>query len=235
MPEPDPLRRQRPVLGADGCLDRFIEAPTANRWYLLASTWLDLPSRPGLIGERGPDAKPYAALSDSLYSTAAPLDRRLLLSVLTDLAPGAGVDAVEASKAMAWRRPRWAARLQPKPVAALLTEAHALGVVGRGAISTPIRKLVAGDSEADVVLAMAKVLPPIDHFLLQADLTVVVPARWNELAEQLSTLATVESAGAAMVYRISEQSIRRALDTGARRPRSTDSSHSTPKRPCHKD
>ncbi len=117
---------------------------------------------------------------------------------------------------MTWRRPRWAARLQPKPVAALLTEAHALGVVGRGAISSPIRKLVAGDSEADVVLAMAKVLPkPIDHFLLQADLTVVVPGPLErELAEQLSALATVESAGAAMVYRISEQSIRRALDTG---------------------
>ena len=216
MPDPDPLDGSGPFWAPTVASDRFIEAPTANRWYLLASTWLDLPSRPGLIGERGPDAKPYAALSDSLYSTAAPLDRRLLLSVLTDLAPGAGVDATEASKAMAWRRPRWAARLQPRPVAALLTEAHALGVVGRGAISSPIRKLVAGDSEADVVLAMAKVLPkPIDHFLLQADLTVVVPGPLErELAEQLSALATVESAGAAMVYRISEQSIRRALDTG---------------------
>jgi hypothetical protein len=216
MPEPDPLDGSGPFWAPTVASDRFIEAPTANRWYLLASTWLDLPSRPALIGERGPDAKPYAALSDSLYSTAAPLDRRLLLSVLADLAPGAGVDATEASKAMAWRRPRWAARLQPKPVAALLTEAHALGVVGRGAISTPIRKLVAGDSEADVVLAMAKVLPkPIDHFLLQADLTVVVPGPLErELAERLSALATVESAGAAMVYRISEQSIRRALDTG---------------------
>ena len=63
---------------------------------------------------------------------------------------------------------------------------------------------------------MAKVLPkPIDHFLLQADLTVVVPGPLErELAEQLSAVATVESAGAAMVYRISEQSIRRALDTG---------------------
>ena len=122
---------------------------------------------------------------------------------------------------MAWRRPRWAARLQPKPVADLLAEAHALGVVGRGAISTPIRMLLAGDSEADVVAAMAKVLPkPIDHFLLQADLTVVVPGPLErELAEQLSAVATVESAGAAMVYRISEQSIRRALDTGRTRGR----------------
>jgi hypothetical protein len=215
-PEPDPLDGSGPYWAPTVSADRFIESPAANRWFLLASTWVDLTSRPGLIGERGPDGKPYAALSDSLFSTAAPLDRRLLLAVLADLAPGQGVDADRASQALVWRRPRWAARLQPKPVAALLTEAHALGVVGRGALATPMRKLLAGASESDIVLAMDKALPkPIDHFLLQADLTVVVPGPLErELAEQLSALATVESAGAAMVYRISEQSIRRALDTG---------------------
>jgi hypothetical protein len=216
VPEPDPLDGSGPYWAPTVSADRFIESPTANRWHLLASTWLDLPSRPGLIGERGPDGKPYAALSDSLYSTAAPLDRRLFLSALADLAPGAGVDAAEATRALVWRRPRWAARLQSKPVAALLTEAHALGVVGRGAIATPTRRLLAGDPEDDVIAAMGKALPkPIDHFLLQADLTVVAPGPLErDLAEQLSELATIESAGAAMVYRIGEQSIRRALDTG---------------------
>jgi hypothetical protein len=183
---------------------------------LLASTWLDLPGRPSLIGSRGPDGKPYAALSDSLFSTAAPLDRQLLLDVLADLPPGAGVDATSASRAMIWRRPRWAARLQPDPVGDLLTEAHALGVVGRGAIASPARKMLAGVPADDVAAAMDKVLPePIDHFLLQADLTVIVPGPLErDLAEQLASVATVESAGAAMVYRISEASIRRALDTG---------------------
>ena len=169
-----------------------------------------------MIGERGPDGKPYAALSDSLYSTAAPLDRRLLLATLAGLPPGTGVDAASASAALVWRRPRWAARLQPKPVTDLLAEAHALGALGRGAITTAFRKLLAGDAEDDVIAAMGKVLPaPIDYFLLQADLTVVAPGPLDRgLAEQLSEVATVESAGAAMVYRIGEQSIRRALDTG---------------------
>ncbi|MBJ7341057.1 helicase-associated domain-containing protein [Mycolicibacterium sp.] len=216
VPEPDPLdgagAHWAPTLAAD----RFIESPTAVRWHLIASAWLDLPARPGLIGERGPDGKPYAALSDSLYSTAAPLDRRLLLTTLADLPPGTGMDAVGVSRAMTWRRPRWAARLQLTPVADLLAEAHAVGAIGRGAIATPSRCLLAADSEDTVVAAMTKVLPaPIDHFLLQADLTVVVPGPLDRaLAEQLSAVATVESAGAAMVYRISEQSIRRALDTG---------------------
>jgi hypothetical protein len=216
MPEPDPGDGASTFWAPTVAADRFIESPTAVRWHLLASTWLDLPARPGLVGSRGPDGKPYASLSDSLYSTAAPLDRRLLLAVLADLPAGSGVDAASASRAMIWRRPRWAVRLQPDPVGGLLTEAHALGIVGRGAIATPARKLLADQPPEDVVAAMAKVLPaPIDHFLVQADLTVVVPGPLErDLAEQLAAVAAVESAGAAMVYRVSEASIRRALDTG---------------------
>ena len=196
--------------------DRFVESPTAVRWHLLATTWLELPARPGLVGERGPDGKPYGALSNSLFSTAAPLDRRLLLDMLADMTPGHGVDAESAARALIWRRPRWAARLQPGPVTTLLAEAHALGIVGRGAIASPFRTLLAGDDEDAVVAAMTRVLPaPIDHFLLQADLTVVVPGPLErDLAEKLAAVATVESAGAAMVYRISEPSVRRALDAG---------------------
>jgi hypothetical protein len=216
LPEPDPHDGVGPYWAPTVAADRFIESPAASKWHLLASTWLDLPGRPSLIANRGPDGKPYAALSDSLFSTAAPLDRRLLLDVLLDLPAGAGVDATSASHAMIWRRPRWAVRLQPDPVGDLLTEAHALGVVGRGALASPARKMLAGDPPDAVVAAMDKVLPePIDHFLLQADLTVIVPGPLQrDLAEQLGAVANVESAGAAMVYRISEASIRRALDTG---------------------
>lgn len=216
IPDPEPQDGPGTYWAPTVAADRFVESTTAAKWALLASTWLDLSSRPSLVGSRGPDGKSYAALSDSLYSTAAPLDRRLLLDVLADLPAGNGVDATAASRAMIWRRPRWAARLQPEPVGDLLTEAHTLGVVGRGAIGTPTRALLSGASPEDVAKAMDKVLPkPIDHFLLQADLTVIVPGPLErDLAEQLASVASVESAGAAMVYRISEGSIRRALDTG---------------------
>ncbi|MGA9676384.1 MAG: helicase-associated domain-containing protein, partial [Mycobacterium sp.] len=105
----------------------------------------------------------------------------------------------------------------------LLAEAHALGLVGRGAISTPGRALLNEPGEpaatGAAVDAMAHAMPkPIDHFLLQADLTVVVPGPLQRgLADDLASVATVESAGAAMVYRISEQSIRHALDIGKTR------------------
>ena len=216
VPDPEPVDGNGPYWAPTVAADRFVESTTAARWQLIASAWLDLSSRPSLIGERGPDGKPYAALSDSLYSTAAPLDRRLLLNTIAALPPGTGVDAAGASTALTWLRPRWAARLQPKPIADLIAEAHAVGALGRGATATPTRKWLAGNATDDVVAAMAKALPePVDHFLLQADLTVVVPGPLHrELAEQLGAVATVESAGAAMVYRISESSIRRALDSG---------------------
>ncbi len=215
LPDAEPSDTAGPYWAPTVAADRFLDTPTAARWHLLASTWLDLPARPGLIGSRGPDGKPYAALSDSLYSTAAPLDRRLLLGLLAELPPGSGVDATHAARALIWQRPRWAARLQPGPVGHLLDEAHAVGLIGRGALSTPARALLAGGENA-AIEAMAKVLPaPIDHFLVQADLTVVVPGPLQrDLAEELTAVATVESAGAAMVYRVSEQSIRHALDTG---------------------
>ncbi len=216
IPDPQPAVGDPPYWAPTVAADRYSEASTAERWHLLATTWLDLAARPALIGSRGPDAKPYAALSDSLYSTAAPLDRRLLLGMLAGLPPGAGVDKNTASAALIWRRPRWSNRLQPAPIADLLDEAQHLGLVGRGAISTPGRVFIGGADEAEAIAAMARVLPkPIDHFLVQADLTVVVPGPLERhLAEELSTVATVESAGTAMVYRVSEPSIRHALDIG---------------------
>jgi hypothetical protein len=220
MPDPEPPDGDGPYWAPTVATERFSAMSPAERWHLLATTWIDLPGRPALIGTRGPDAKPYGALTDSLYSTAAPLDRRLLLGMLSGLPPGAGVDAVTASAALIWRRPRWTRRLQPQPVTDLLVESHALGLVGRGAISTSGRALLAeaGDPET-AVRAMTRAMPaPIDHFLVQADLTVVVPGPLQrELAEDLATVATVESAGTAMVYRISEQSIRHALDIGKTR------------------
>ena len=63
---------------------------------------------------------------------------------------------------------------------------------------------------------MTEALPaPVDHFLLQADLTVVVPGPpARDLAVELAAVADRESAGAASVFRVTEATVRRALDSG---------------------
>ena len=64
--------------------------------------------------------------------------------------------------------------------------------------------------------ALAALLPePVDHVLLQADLTAVAPGPLeSQLARRLQLVADVESRGGATVYRFTPGSVRRALDTG---------------------
>ncbi|MEU7583645.1 helicase C-terminal domain-containing protein [Streptomyces sp. NPDC041068] len=63
---------------------------------------------------------------------------------------------------------------------------------------------------------LAPLLPePLDHVLLQADLTAVAPGPLERpLADALAVLADVESKGGATVYRFTPGSVRRALDAG---------------------
>ncbi|GHI06848.1 DNA-binding protein [Streptomyces cellostaticus] len=63
---------------------------------------------------------------------------------------------------------------------------------------------------------LAPLLPePLDHVLLQADLTAVAPGPLQRpLAAMLDVLADVESKGGATVYRFTPASVRRALDAG---------------------
>jgi hypothetical protein len=71
----------------------------------------------------------------------------------------------------------------------------------------------AADTAARVLTPL---LPaPLDHVLLQADLTAVAPGPLvRPLAETLDVLAEVESKGGATVYRFTPGSVRRALDSG---------------------
>ncbi|MFF8845776.1 helicase-associated domain-containing protein [Streptomyces sp. NPDC015127] len=74
----------------------------------------------------------------------------------------------------------------------------------------------AADRRARAVSLLAPLLPePLDHVLLQADLTAVAPGPLERpLAETLAVLADVESKGGATVYRFTPASVRRALDAG---------------------
>ncbi|MFL4494653.1 helicase-associated domain-containing protein [Streptomyces sp. VTCC 41912] len=123
-----------------------------------------------------------------------------------------------------------------------LAEAELLGVTGRGALAThgrtllgtappaaeaapapepgatatPLTPAEATTTAARAAVLLAPLLPePLDHVLLQADLTAVAPGPLHRpLAEALGVLADVESKGGATVYRFTPASVRRALDSG---------------------
>jgi hypothetical protein len=98
---------------------------------------------------------------------------------------------------------------------AALDEAAALGLTARDTLAQAARALLHGDRAAAAETLTALLPAPLDHVLLQADLTAVAPGPLvPEVARQMAAVAEVESTGGATVYRFSERSIRAALDAG---------------------
>jgi hypothetical protein len=188
---------------------------TAYKWTELLHAWLETTRVPGLIGTRdGKDAR-INVLANDLDRVVAPDIRLAVLADLAHQPPGTGMELDSLIERQEWRRPRRGGRLRDDFVRWTLEEASALGGCALGALSTPARLLLDDDIDA-AVAALDKYLPaPIDHVLLQADLTAIAPGPLeSDVSRELALLADVESSGGATVYRFSESSIRRALDAG---------------------
>jgi hypothetical protein len=200
----------------------------AQRWEALTRSWLAMTRQSGLVGQRDERDRPINALAPDGERAGAPQARREALLALADLPPGTAppVDAVLGL--LAWQSPR---RARGREVAHrdALSSAATLGVTALGAITSYARLLPTnpGSSDADplgvrpgglsdAVRALDALLPaPVDHVLVQADLSVVVPGPPEpELAAELDVIAEQESAGGASVHRVTAGSVRRAFDVG---------------------
>ncbi|WP_371480025.1 helicase-associated domain-containing protein [Kitasatospora sp. NBC_00315] len=200
--------------------DTWLQQPVAVRWSALAAGWLAGTRVAALTGTPDGKGKTRAALGPELDRTLAPSVRRAALTTLAALPPGSTATADALSPALRWHRP-----LRGGPATAegrdlrddlvewTLHEAELLGVTGRGALSSPARALLDGRDPATV---LAPLLPmPLDHVILQPDLTAVAPGPLlTPLAQALALCADIESKGGATVYRFTAESVRRALDAG---------------------
>ncbi|MEU4644375.1 helicase-associated domain-containing protein [Micromonospora sp. NPDC023814] len=208
----------------------------AQRWEQLGRAWLTMTRQVGLIGQRDDRDRPITVLSAEAERAGAPAARRAVLGVLADLEPATAPTPEEVQSLLDWRAPR-RSRGREAAHRDVLTEAATLGVTGLGALTSYARLLLADVTAADerggddplglradaeegdgtgAVRALDALLPaPVDHFLVQADLTVVVPGPPDPaLAAELEVVAEHESAGGASVHRVTPASVRRALDAG---------------------
>jgi hypothetical protein len=212
-----------------GAYDLWRATGIAHRWAALARAWLAMTRQPGLVGRRDERDRPINALAPDAERAGSPQARREVLGALADLKPGAAPSLDELLALLAWQAPRRARGRE-----AVHTDAHSgaalLGVTGLGALTSYARVLLADagpddsdplglhpeDAHADAVRALDQLLPaPVDHILVQADLTVIVPGPPEpELAGELDVLADPESAGGASVFRVTPASVRRAFDIG---------------------
>ncbi|MGW8778798.1 helicase-associated domain-containing protein [Streptomyces sp. NPDC055796] len=194
--------------------DDWVELPPAERWSVLAEAWLAATRTAGLVGDQDAKGRTLSALGPELDRSAAPEIRRRVLDLLAALPEGASADADTLLARLDWERPvRGTSVLRARLARWTLTEAEVLGVTGRGALATHGRALL---EHRDPAPLLAPLFPePVDHVLLQADLTAVAPGPLRRgLGDVLAVLADVESKGGATVYRFTPGSVRRALDSG---------------------
>lgn len=203
--------------------DDWTELPVQDRWVHLATTWLTATRTAGLVGGQDAKGRALSALGPELDRSAAPEVRRRILALLASLDPGTAPDPETLLARLRWERPLRGAStsagnttdLRSRIALWTLNESELLGITGRGALSSQSRALLdSGPAKAAALLA--PLIPePLDHVLLQADLTAVAPGPLEHpLADTLSVLADIESKGGATVYRFTPGSVRRALDAG---------------------
>ena len=213
--------------------DAWLAGPRSRRWADLAAAWrsADLAVEDHLV--TSDRARPLAGRRFA----AAAARRRALLQILTDPTsdPGAiGVDAL--ADLLAWRQPMvWPGPAGGGPdelqatVRAVLAAAAFLGLAvvegwraegwraegGRAQAGLAAHEWVAGTGPGGLAAAAAAALPDgPDRFLLAGDLTVVAPGGLAPGVEtRLAGLADREAAGPG-TWRISDASLRRALDEG---------------------
>ena len=186
--------------------DIWITRSHEERWHNLVSLWLETSRVAGLIGKS--DQKNTTPLGPELDRAGISSLRKKTISSLIDnpeIAPsGESMESV-----LKWIAP---ARFNADFVTWILREAEWLGVTGQGAISSFGIALLTDADELGVESALPK---PVDHILIQADNSAIAPGPLTvELANELGTIADIESRGGATVYRFSEPSIRRGLDHG---------------------
>ncbi len=199
--------------------DAWAVTDSAEQWIDLVHAWLALPRLASLAEEK------TQVLSAERDRRAIPVLRRDIIGLLAALPPGTSLDEEHIVAVLDDRQPRRAGDLRRLAVSATLREGADLGVLGAGALSTAARILLEPQATTPggrrahaqrVTAALAAALPAdVDHVLIQADLTIVAPGPLAAgPARSLRLLADVESRGHATVYRISESSVRRALDAG---------------------
>lgn len=201
--------------------DEWREQPPEQQWPVVARAWLRMSSLPSLAGAWLGGSNPANVLAPELDRSGAGAARRRVLSALGSVGDRAAISVDDLVRVLRWRAPRRFGGDAERTARTATDESQTIGLTSLGehnrlALSTAAQLLLDGADDAEIAAALGKALPdPVDHILLQADLTAIAPGRLElDLGRRMSIVADVESAGAATVYRITAETLRRALDVG---------------------
>lgn len=200
-------------VGAGEAAGPWRSGDPSARFADLAVAWWGLPVTPTI--SRNEEGKALPALGGRIADGSAMDLRWSVLAAIAALGTGVGV-AEKASlvQRMNWQSPGLVNPEDPA-ITAIWAEAHTLGVLAQGAL-TPIGSALI-DRDPDGLLAVAEALlaPAATVGTFGSDLTVMVAGSPSAaVSALLDSCADRESRGAAVVWRFSPVSVRRALDEG---------------------
>ncbi|MBK4143593.1 hypothetical protein GWO55_07040 [Corynebacterium macginleyi] len=176
----------------------WLDAGLAKQWRVLLTAWENSPWTPWVSG-RVPSSS-----TDRL-----PQFRQHILDVYLHSAQP--ISAAEFQADLHFSFPLFATHTSPETIDELHREAEWIGAIALGRATSV---LIEGFDATDTLTP-----DTINKFLIQADMTVLVPGPLEPGAHHtLESLADLESPGLASVYRISDASLRRGLDRGMTGP-----------------
>ncbi|MEX3504743.1 helicase-associated domain-containing protein [Corynebacterium sp. LK2510] len=174
----------------------WLDLSQSDQWAILLAGWAASPWRTDLTEEQ-------RLLSDETHAPDVRTARAAILRAT-------GGDVVAN---LHFESPLVASGMSLRLIDAVGSEAALLGASALGFLATPVQVLLEG---GDVAAETAQLVPAeVSTVIAQADMTILAPGPLSPaMAAVVESFADLESPGLASVYRVSEQSVRRALDAG---------------------
>ncbi|OFS38637.1 helicase-associated domain-containing protein [Corynebacterium sp. HMSC069E04] len=181
----------------------WLEADLGEKWRILLDAWR---------------TSPWASwaetrvLADDSIVRRLPRFRAFVLGVYTHSA--VALNNEEFWEDLRFRSPLFASHTRTVTIEQLRAEAEWIGAIALGKATRAL---------SDSAAAATLVPETVSEFIIQQDLTVLVPGPLEPATHRtLASLADLESPGLASVYRISEATIRRGMDQGLTAQEMTD-------------
>jgi len=208
------LTRDGEILAPTRAADDWLDADLATRWLRLIQGWVDSPWASWLVGGKDDKGQPIRLLSDPTRRDHLPGHRRMILEQFTRPAAGVGLSDDHLRDDFFFTHPIASTLLPDRTVTAIVDEARWVGAVAGGTATSLVRAVL--DPTADPAAVAADVTPgTVERVIPQADMTILAPGPLpRELQTELDLLGDLESASLASVYRVTDASVRRALDAG---------------------
>jgi len=193
---------------------RWRSAQPSTRFADLAVAWWGLPITASMTHD--PDGKSIPAIGARSADGSAIDLRWTVIRTIGEIAPGSGLAGSDSLAAhLNWHLPGRIATGEPA-ITVIWAEAHALGVLVNGSLTPIGAALLQGDPEGLLGVAGKLLAPATGTGRFGSDLTVMVAGSPTAaVSALLDSCADRESRGAAVVWRFSPASIRRAMDEGA--------------------